>query len=131
CGWCKRMDASTFKDPVIVDIFNKNFYAVKLDAEMKDSIRFNGHIFFNPNPATRRSVHTLAASLLDNKMSYPSFVILNSEYSRLQTMAGFKDALALEPIVTYFGEGQHLEKSYEAWHKSFSPKVVKKVKPNN
>ena len=37
CGWCKRMDASTFKDAYIVKYVNDNFYAVKFDAETKDN----------------------------------------------------------------------------------------------
>ena len=37
CGWCKRMDATTFEDKAVVSYVNKNFYAVKLDAETKDT----------------------------------------------------------------------------------------------
>lgn len=33
CGWCKRMDATTFKNPVIAKYMNDKFYAVKFDAE--------------------------------------------------------------------------------------------------
>src|SRR5215510_7762864 len=43
CGWCKRMDATTFKDPTVVNYMNKYFRAVKLDAETKDTIHFQGH----------------------------------------------------------------------------------------
>ncbi|MBK7335110.1 MAG: DUF255 domain-containing protein [Saprospirales bacterium] len=35
CGWCKRMDATTFQDQTVMDYLKKNFYAVKLDAEQK------------------------------------------------------------------------------------------------
>ncbi|MBP9152977.1 MAG: DUF255 domain-containing protein, partial [Flavobacteriales bacterium] len=38
CGWCKKMDASTFKDPKVVAYINANYYAVKLDAEQKEPI---------------------------------------------------------------------------------------------
>src|SRR4051812_22903851 len=38
CGWCKRMDASTFEDPSVVAYMNTHFYPVKLDAEVKDTI---------------------------------------------------------------------------------------------
>jgi uncharacterized protein YyaL (SSP411 family) len=31
CGWCKKMDANTFTDSTIIDLMNKDFYAVKLD----------------------------------------------------------------------------------------------------
>ena len=32
CGWCKRMDQSTFANPVIAKYMNEHFYAVKFDA---------------------------------------------------------------------------------------------------
>src|SRR6476620_4757887 len=38
CGWCKRMDASTFTDTAVAHYINKNYYAVKLNAENKDSL---------------------------------------------------------------------------------------------
>ncbi len=75
CGWCKKMDASTFKDPVIVNIMNKYYYPVKMDAEMSEPIDFNGHTFVNPNPGKTRSTHQFAASILDYQLSYPSYVI--------------------------------------------------------
>ena len=49
CGWCKRMDASTFKDTAVVRYMNDHYYAVKLDAETKDTIRFKGNLFINLN----------------------------------------------------------------------------------
>jgi thioredoxin-related protein len=49
CGWCKRMDASTFLIDSIADYMNEKFYAVKLDAETKDTIHFKEQTFvFRP-----------------------------------------------------------------------------------
>jgi thioredoxin-related protein len=47
CGWCKRMDASTFQDASIAQYLNSNFYAVKLNAESSDSLRFMGKTYYN------------------------------------------------------------------------------------
>ena len=33
CGWCKKMDATTFNSPEIAKILNEEYYAVKFDAE--------------------------------------------------------------------------------------------------
>lgn len=107
CGWCKKMDASTFLDPGVVSYMNNKYYAVKLDAEMKDTIRWNNMDFINPNPSGRRSTHTFAASLLDNRLSYPSFVILDENFSRVHLMAGFKQPEALLGNLIFFGSDQH------------------------
>src|ERR1700721_1067191 len=47
CGWCKKMDATTYTDPEIISYINKNFYPVRLDAETGDTFHFNNHTFFN------------------------------------------------------------------------------------
>ena len=124
CGWCKRMDATTFKNPVIADYMNKYFYAVKLDAEMKEPIVFQGHTFENPNPEGRRSTHTLAASLLDNKLSYPSFVMLDSKFQRLQIIPGYRAAKEFEPMLAFFGMGKNTQLPYEEFMKSFESKLA-------
>ena len=119
CGWCKKMDASTFSNPVIAAYMNEHYYSVKMDAEMKDTINFNGYTFVNPRPEARRSTHQLAASLLDNKLSYPSFIFLNSEFQRLQIIPGYKGPKQFEPIVRYFVEGATQGVQYEDYMSSF------------
>jgi len=90
CGWCKRMDKATFDQSEVAAYLNKNFYPVKLDAEMKQDVVFNGHTFnFIPN-AGRKGVHTLAYSLLDGKMSYPSIVFLDENIERIMVSKGYK-----------------------------------------
>ena len=46
CGWCKRMDKTTFSDPEVSKHMNDNFYCVKLDAD-KTSGYPCIHICFN------------------------------------------------------------------------------------
>ena len=94
CGWCKRMDATTFKDPRVVKYIADNFYAVKFDAEQKEDIIYDGNTF-SYQRAGNRGVHSLAASLLDNRLSYPSVVYFNDKMERIMISAGFKDADAL------------------------------------
>ena len=40
CGWCKKMDATTYLDPKIIKLLNNDFYAVRLDGEDKKEIVF-------------------------------------------------------------------------------------------
>ena len=123
CGWCKKMDASTFVDPVIVKLMNEHFYAVKLDAEQKDTIMFRGQAFVNPDPDGRRSTHQMAAALLKGKLSYPSFTFLNSETEWLTVVAGFRKAPDMEQVLTYFGEGIYEDKTWEQFMATFVSKL--------
>jgi len=108
CGWCKKMDASTFKDPSIAAAMNQYYYAVKFDAERKDTIVFDGHTFYNLNPQSKRGVHTLAASLLDNQLSYPSFVVLDENFNRVHLIKGYQQVPNLAGLLLFFGTNQHL-----------------------
>ena len=111
CGWCKKMDASTFKNPQVIEVMNKYFYPVKLDAEMPNSVTYNNHTFVNPNPNPakgRRGTHQLAASLLDNQMSYPSYVIMDENTSRMTIYKGFKREFDMLSILAFFGSNQYL-----------------------
>lgn len=124
CGWCKRMDATTFTDPVIVEIMNKHFYAVKLDAERKDTVMFQDNAFVNTNPNGRRSSHQLAQALLKGKMSYPSFVFLNHKAEWLTVLNGYVKSPDLEKVLTYFGESIYESKTWEQFTATFVGKAA-------
>ena len=111
CGWCKKMDKSTFIAPEVVRHMNKYFYAVKLNAEMTETISYNGHDFINPRPEAvrgRKGTHQLAASLLDNRLSYPSYVIMDENTNRLVIYKGYKQVDAFVGILSFFGTNQYL-----------------------
>jgi len=120
CGWCKKMDAATFKDKHIAKYMNEKYYCVKLNAETKDSIAFMGRVFTNPNPDGRRSTHHLAAILLQNKMSYPSYVFMNEDNRILTVVKGFVGAQKFDPIIHWFGERAYLDKTFPVYSKEFN-----------
>jgi thioredoxin-related protein len=127
CGWCKKMDATTFKDSEVAKVMNSFFYPVKLDAEMTDAITFKDHTFINPRPEPvrgRRGTHQLAASLLDNKMSYPSYVIMDENTSRITIHKGYKKKVDLLGILSFFGTNQYV--SYKKYLKSQPNQQVQK-----
>ena len=45
CGWCKKMDASTFSNQTVAEYMNKTFYSVKLDGEGKEDIQFRDYTY--------------------------------------------------------------------------------------
>lgn len=93
CGWCKRMDKGAFSDPVVMSYIAEHFYPVKLNAEQREEIKFNGDSFgFVANENKRGGVHSLAYALLDGKMGYPTLVYLNEKYERIMISPGFKES---------------------------------------
>lgn len=123
CGWCKKMDKTTFRNPTIVEYINEYFYAIKLNAERTDTVILGEQIFVNQNPNQRRSAHELAIALLNGKMSYPSIVYLDENVEMLQAVPGFYDAESIEPILHFFGEDIYLSKSWEDYKTAFSSQL--------
>lgn len=105
CGWCKRMDASTFQHPVVIDYINKNYYAVKLNAESREPIVFRGKTY-----AFEGRANALAVELLGGQMSYPTIVFLDEKQQLIQAVPGFQDAPKFDLIMNYFGQDKHQKK---------------------
>ncbi len=117
CGWCKKMDKTSFVDPKVAAYLSKHFYAVKLDAEMKEEVLFNGHKFEFMSDAGKRGVHTLAYSLLEGKMSYPSIVYMDEKMHRILISPGYKDGKDLLKELKFTGEEQYNVMKWEEYRK--------------
>jgi thioredoxin-related protein len=111
CGWCKKMDATTFKNADVVEYMNENYYAVKFNAEMRDTINFNGQQFVNESKG-KRGAHQLAVALLDGRMSYPSYAFIGQPFDK--TVApGYMGAKDFSCVIKYFVEGATTGKTFE------------------
>jgi thioredoxin-related protein len=119
CGFCKRMDAETFGNPKVASYVNENFYPVKLNAEIRDTINFQGHKFINEGEG-RRSAHQLPIALLQGQMSYPSIVYINEDLELLTAVPGFRTPVQIEPILRFFAEDHYKTRSWENFQQDFS-----------
>jgi len=115
CGWCKKMDASTFKDPEVIKFINANYYPVKLNAETKDTIRFRDKEFkFIPE----YKANELAISLLGGKMGYPSYVLLDEQFALLtQPVQSYLTKEDLLPLITFYGSNFYKTETWEEYSK--------------
>lgn len=114
CGWCKKMDATTFKDPAITSFLNDHFYAIKLNAEQKESIFWNDQEF-KWYPGGRDGVNKLAHDLLDGQLSYPTYVIMDSAFVRILISPGFKDAPTMLKELRFAGEDHYKTTTWEVF----------------
>ena len=98
CGWCKKMDKDTFTDPRVIAHFQKNFYAVKLNAEdTKRKFPFMGKTF---------SEAEMAASMRVN--SYPNFVVIEPGLQNIAQLPGYR-----EPEAFLAGLAELIEKAFK------------------
>jgi len=119
CGWCKKMDKSTFRDSLVLKYAGEKFYAVKLNAEGRDNIIFRDKVFrFNEGMRS----HELAVMFLSGEMSYPSIVFLDEKLQPIQTHGGFADPKQFNTMLHYFGENVYRKKkSLNDFSKEFQP----------
>lgn len=116
CGWCKRMDKSTFMDPAVAKYVSENFYAVKLNAEQKADIRFgNDTLKYIPNDDGRGGVHQLAYALLDGRMGYPTLVYLNEKYERIMISPGYKEPTDLMKELKFAAEEMYTKTTWDKY----------------
>ncbi len=132
CGWCKRMDQTTFSNAFIARYMNAHFYAVKFDAECSDTIRFAGHEFVGSTlPYGRKGTHQLALALLKGKMSYPSYVIMNEQNKIIQVVSGYQAVKDFEPMLHYFVENAFMTTEWTQFMETFQSELPEEQKPQN
>ncbi len=102
CGWCKRMDETTFNNPAIANYINTHFYPVKFNAERRDTITYMGEVYTNESSGPRPS-HKLAQVLMGGRMSYPTIVYIDNNF-RAYPVPGYMDPTRMESILVYFAE---------------------------
>lgn len=117
CGWCKKMDATTFTDPAVASYLNKHFYSVKLNAETKDSIFFKDK-YFQYKPEYKSN--EMAAIMMNGKMSYPTSVYLDGESNLIGPVPGYLTAEQFLPILKYFAEDFYKTTNWEDYMNSQS-----------
>lgn len=118
CGWCKVMDKKTFSNKELAQYMNEHFYAVKLNAEQQDTIRFMGRAF-GFVPAQRSN--QLAVELLQGRMSYPTTVILEEGFKNPIPIPGYQNVPTMEKILKYIASGTYKTVQFPDYEKTFVP----------
>ncbi|MEZ5173952.1 MAG: DUF255 domain-containing protein [Bacteroidia bacterium] len=74
CGWCKRMDITTFKHPEVVKYINEHYYAVKFNTEKEGPITVNDTTYtLNPNRGRNGTHYSPSFCLMVNYLIPHSF----------------------------------------------------------
>jgi thioredoxin-related protein len=109
CGWCKKMDATTMKDPKVVAYMNKKFYAVKLNAESTAASNYKGTVLTERELATR----------IFKANGYPTTLYLDESENLLINLAGYREATELNKILHFLGEEKYKTQTWEQYAASY------------
>ena len=122
CGWCKKLDATTFTNPVIVKYMNEHFYAVKFNAETGDTIRFRDTTYTNRFFGSRNP-HDLAVKLLNSRMGYPSLVLLDEKLNSLNLIQSYLMPHDLEVYLKYYGDNVYKKQTLQEYFATFQGEI--------
>ncbi|SMO77844.1 thioredoxin family protein [Solitalea koreensis] len=112
CGWCKVMDKETYRDPKIIEIINRDFYAVKLNAENQNSIRFLGKTYeFKPE----YRCNDLAVQLLQGELSFPNTVFMDEQLKLITAVPGYIKAPEFVHILNYFSSNSYKTTKWDVY----------------
>lgn len=105
CGPCKILDKNTFHNADVVAYVNKNYYAVKFNAEGNSEVRFKDKVFTNPEykpelANRRNSPHEFSRYL--RIQAYPTIVFLDEKGDLLAPIVGYKTPQQLELYLKLF-----------------------------
>lgn len=116
CGWCKVMDKKTFTEPSVIDFVNEKFYAVKLDAEQKDTITIGTQKYIWQN-----GYNQAAVALLAGKMSFPTIVYLDEKFGMIQAVPSYQEPKQFHQVITFFGDNHYKKGEWEKYQQEVYP----------
>ncbi len=94
CMWCKKLDLSTLRDPVIVRLLNDNFVSLRVDAERET---------------------TLAQTLRISQ--YPTMVLASPDGKIIGVLEGYQEAPQLseqlQKVSAYYGTPDWMNRDYQ------------------
>ncbi len=126
CGWCKKMDAATFRDEQTAQYINANFHPVSFNAEGPDTVYFNDQKYLNTayDPKLkggRNGTHpwTQAVAAANGGIGYPTIVYIAADGTLIGPDPGFKSPEDLEPVLRYVREGAYKTMSFADFRATF------------
>ncbi len=125
CGPCKMLDKNTFQNKDVADYVNKNYYAVKFNAEGNLKVTFKDKEYGNPSFDSsrkgRNSQHQFAQYL--RVQAYPTIIFLDEKADLITPIPGYHAPNQLEIFLKLFATDKHKEVTtkdeWEAYQKEF------------
>ncbi|MCH2196886.1 thioredoxin fold domain-containing protein [Kordia sp.] len=121
CGPCKMLDKNTFQNPDVANYINKNYYAIKFNAEGDSNVTFQGNTYTNPDydPAKkkrRNAQHQFARYL--SVRAYPTMVFFDEEFNLITPVSGYLLPKQIEIYLKLFKTDKYKEvTTKEDWEK--------------
>lgn len=106
CSWCKKMDANTYADAKVKDYLKKKFTIIKLNAEDKTPITYQGKSMSPADFAQGMGVS-----------GYPATLFMKSGGEGITLLPGYSEAPMFLHILTFIGEARYEKQQFDDYLK--------------
>ncbi len=107
CGWCKKMDKSTYANENVQKYLNEKFLVSKMNPEKEGKLTYNGEEY---------SYREFAQAL--QVRGYPATAFLNEKNEVLTVLPGYLGPDDFMNVLKYFGEDIYLDTKWEDYKAS-------------
>ncbi|MBI5836463.1 MAG: DUF255 domain-containing protein [Candidatus Eisenbacteria bacterium] len=97
CGWCKRMDATTYKDARVIEDLNRDFVIVRLNAESERPTTYK------KQPMTEQQISRDVFGV----SGFPTTIFLDADQGVIGPLPGYVQAAEFHNILRYIGGGHY------------------------
>ena len=104
CGWCKKMDAETYRDPAVRTYLEKHYVLVKLNAESEKAFSYRD---------VRYTERELAGAF--GIKGFPSTIFLKPNGDPITIFPGYADAAMFRNVVSFIAEDHYLTKEFDEY----------------
>lgn len=102
CGWCKKMDKTTYADSAVIAYLNDNYLTVKLNPEKHGSVELDGTTYSGRQFAQAMSV-----------TGYPATGFINESNEVITLLTGYREAGQFLSVLRYIAEDHYLTISFD------------------
>jgi len=95
CGYCKKLEKTTLKDPTVIDYINKNFIAITVDGDREKKI-----------------------SAAYRVRAFPTIWFLKSDHTKLSSLPGYVDGKTMGGILKFIKTDSYNTMSYNDFKKT-------------
>lgn len=111
CGWCKRMDKTTYADPAVRDYVVRSFIPARIDAENdRLRVRYEGEV---------RSHRQFADDFRISR--YPTTLFLAADGSLITQLPGYVKPATFLSVLHYVAEGHYKTRTYDEYARDSDP----------
>lgn len=109
CGYCKKLDKTTYADPTVAKYVKEHFVAVKINAESKESINL---------PTGKTNGAAIARSF--GVTGYPAIWFLEPDGKKINFYPGYAPPDKFIHVLRYIGDGHYKKQSWKDYSANLS-----------